>query len=58
MFQADRSGNRHMEQRETGNRIVPVTAKRLFRALAEGRLETIRDLRERLDLEAAERRQL
>ena len=59
VFQADRSGNSHLERHETGNGIDPVAVERdLYRELAEERLETIRDLRQRLDLEAAERRQL
>lgn len=59
VFQADRSGNAHLERHETGNGTDPVAVERdLYRELAEERLETIRDLRQRLDLEAAERRQL
>lgn len=66
VFQVDRSGNGNLGRSATGDGIDPVSAERdVFRALAEERLEAIRDLRAglddlraRLNAAEAERRQL
>ena len=63
VFPADSSGNGLMEQIGTAEppaaELAQVRADRdRFRALAEERDETIRDLRTRLDAEAEERRKL
>ena len=58
-FPADRSGNGQMERSVTDERLLAAQAERdRYRDIAEERLETIRDLRTRLDGEAEERRRL
>jgi hypothetical protein len=56
-FPAERSANGPMERSVTDERLSAAQAERdRYRDIAEERLETIRDLRQRLDASEAERR--
>jgi hypothetical protein len=59
VFPTDRSGNGAMERSVTDERLSAAQAERdRYRDIAEERLETIRDLRSRLDASEGERRRV